>query len=442
MSLEETTGLIKSLADVVKNQKQLQNTALQKTADQLQTLSETVANLVQNLPSASPSLIQSNGLRLPYLIFPIYTGLEYLDRFITQLERILKSSNVPSQYWLTYLKQQSQQDARAYDAICEAGTANSLPILGPDSSKTSPAEFTKLYQTCVIALKTKRGKPRDQQLRDLLGAYYTMQQQPNESVADFAHRFTEIQHELEKLLLKIHRAADADGNDEVELIYSFSIKLKKSISKDLMSRDFKFQSLQDIISAAQRYELHSDSLPGKDELSAWEFTKDAKPEPVAVYSGPIQSRPSPSHFPQQQDFSHSNSSRNVPDSGRLRPNIIQMGLIFKIVLILLQVFLLVILVNPLLDLKIHQNYVTCLINLRGQLTTNVFTTVYINVRPVINASSVVIGLLAKLILLNPRPNLRVKLMYPQLLQPVLVNVLLVKMSLVFLKVIKLHQVQT
>ena len=87
-------------------------------------------------------------------------------------------------HWLTYLKQQTEQDNRAYDAICEAETANSLIILRPDVSKTSPAEFTKLYQTCVTALKTKCGKPRDQQLRDLLGAYYTIQQQPNESVAD------------------------------------------------------------------------------------------------------------------------------------------------------------------------------------------------------------------------------------------------------------------
>ena len=236
---------------MLKNQ-HLQNTVIQKTADQLQTLSDTVANLAQNLPSASPSLIQSNGLCLPNLILPIYTGREHLDRFITQLESILKSSNVPSQYWLTSLKQQTQQHARAYDAICEAETANSLAVLGPDSTKTSPAEFTKLYQTCATALKTKRGKPRDQQLRDLLGAYYTMHQYPIESVADFAHRFTKTQHKLEKLLPKIHLAADADGNDEVELFYSFPIKLKKSISKDLMSRDFEFKSLQEIISAAQR----------------------------------------------------------------------------------------------------------------------------------------------------------------------------------------------
>ena len=89
-----------------------------------------------------------------------------------------------------------------------------------------------------------------------------------------------------------------------------------------MSRDFKFKSLQEIISAAQKYELHSDSLPGKDfeELPAWELTKHAKPESIAVYSGPIQSRLSPSHFSQQQDFTDSNSSSNVPASGRPRPN--------------------------------------------------------------------------------------------------------------------------
>ena len=220
------------------------------------------------------SALECSTLLLPNLILPIYTSREHLDRFITQLESIWKSSNVPSQYWLTYLKQQTQQDARAYDVICEAETANSLTILGPDSTKISLAEFTKLYKTCVTALKTKRGKPRDQQLLDLLGTYSPIHQQPNESVADFAHRFTETQQELEKLLPKIHRAADADGNDEVELIYSFSIKLKKSISKDLMSRDFKFKSLQEITSAAQRYELHTDSLPGKDfeELPAWELT--------------------------------------------------------------------------------------------------------------------------------------------------------------------------
>ena len=100
MSLEEATGLIQGLADVVKNKQQLQNTAIQKTTEQPQTLSDTVANLAQNLPPASPYIIQTNGLRLPNLVLPIYTGREHLDRFITQLESILKSSNVPLAYLL------------------------------------------------------------------------------------------------------------------------------------------------------------------------------------------------------------------------------------------------------------------------------------------------------------------------------------------------------
>ena len=82
-SLKEATGFIQDLADVVKNQQQLENTAIQKTTEQLQT----VANLAQNLPSASLSIIQTNGLCLPNLILPIYTGREHLDHFITQLER-------------------------------------------------------------------------------------------------------------------------------------------------------------------------------------------------------------------------------------------------------------------------------------------------------------------------------------------------------------------
>ena len=129
---------------------------------------------------------------------------------------------------------------------------------------------------------------------------------------------TETQHKLEKLLPKIHRAADADGNDEVELIYSFSIKLKKSISKDLMSRDFKYKTLPKLISAAQRYELHSETLSGKDyeDLSSWGLNNTDPPEPVAVYSGPMQSRPSPSHF--SQDFSH-NQYSNPTRSGRPKP---------------------------------------------------------------------------------------------------------------------------
>ena len=70
-----------------------------------------------------------------------------------------------------------------------------------------------------------------------------MCQQANESVADFAHRFRETQHELEKLLPPIHRTPDKDGNTELELIFAFAIKLRESILKELISRDFNYPSL-------------------------------------------------------------------------------------------------------------------------------------------------------------------------------------------------------
>ena len=77
-----------------------------------------------------------------------------------------------------------------------------------------------------------------------------MSQARDESVADFAHRFRETQNELEKLLPNIHRTPDSKGNTDIELIYSFAIKLQEPIAKALISREFAYSSLQAIIEAA------------------------------------------------------------------------------------------------------------------------------------------------------------------------------------------------
>ena len=90
---DEAAGLIKGLAEVVRSQQSVQQMPYRKTADQLQTLSNTVASLTQNLPSSSAGS-PSPGLRLPHLVLPIYTGHEHLDRFLSQLESILKASGV------------------------------------------------------------------------------------------------------------------------------------------------------------------------------------------------------------------------------------------------------------------------------------------------------------------------------------------------------------
>ena len=93
-----------------------------------------------------------------------------------------------------------------------------------------------------------------------------MRQQNDESVADFAHRFTETQNELEKLLPNIHRTPASDGNTDIELITAFTIKLQDHIMKELISRDVKHTSLQAVISAAERFEMHLLSLASTNLL--------------------------------------------------------------------------------------------------------------------------------------------------------------------------------
>ena len=124
-TVEELTGLLKSLADVVKSQQQANATALQQTTEQLQNLSSAVETLSKTIITPQTTQRQSSndspaGLRLPNITLPIYTGKENLDRFIDQITSLLQSSGVAPRYHVTYLKQQTQKDARAYDALCEA----------------------------------------------------------------------------------------------------------------------------------------------------------------------------------------------------------------------------------------------------------------------------------------------------------------------------------
>ena len=67
-----------------------------------------------------------------------------------------------------------------------------------------------------------------------------MTHQPHESVADFTHRFSETQHELDNLIPGIHKTA----GKEIELY------ICSEISKELLSREFKFDKLQDIIAGS------------------------------------------------------------------------------------------------------------------------------------------------------------------------------------------------
>ena len=175
---EETLGLIKGLAEVVQKQQAAQKAqneahlqAMEKTHEQLTQLYQSVDILSKALPKSSASLgaSQAQGIRLPNVTLPEYAGKQNLDRFLTQMESLLKSSAVPVKFWLTYLKQQCQKDSRAHYALLEAETKYSKIF---DPVKASDDEHYIHFTNCITLLKEKSGIPRDQQIRDLLSQLF------------------------------------------------------------------------------------------------------------------------------------------------------------------------------------------------------------------------------------------------------------------------------
>ena len=129
--------------------------------------------------------------------------------------------------------------------------------MGTSAEESTEDEYHTYFKECLKTLREKRGNSRDTQIRELLATYYTIHQQPRESVADFSHRFCEVQHQLQKLLPGIHKLKSEDGaGEDLELIYAFTIKLCEDIAAELVSREFKYSSLQSVTDAARRYEEH------------------------------------------------------------------------------------------------------------------------------------------------------------------------------------------
>ena len=142
--------------------------------------------LLQTCQSSPPA----STLRLPPLSLPEFTGGEFLDRFLDQLTQVLVSSTVDPRIWIPYLKQQCQKDSRAFDIISSYETQHKAE----NSDKTTTDEFRKLYDACLKTLRNQRSIPVDQQIRTLLATYYSMCQNPSESVSHVAHRFLETQN--------------------------------------------------------------------------------------------------------------------------------------------------------------------------------------------------------------------------------------------------------
>ena len=106
---DETVGMIKGLAEVVKAQQLAQAQAYKQTTEQLQQLSSTVEALSKSIPPQALHRNDAPELRLPNVTLPVFTGRENSDRFIEQITSLLQSSGVSPRFWVTYLKQQTKR---------------------------------------------------------------------------------------------------------------------------------------------------------------------------------------------------------------------------------------------------------------------------------------------------------------------------------------------
>ena len=139
------------------------------------------------------------------------------------------------------MKQQCQQDIRAFDIIAAAEKKFTAKLL-KDPEKASPEEHQAYFDAVKNALLLQRGIPKEQQIRELLKEHYDMRQGASERVCDFAHRFLDVQTELAKLIPNIHYTSD--GKD-LELQYAFAIKLRSDLQAEIIIREFKYVNLQE-----------------------------------------------------------------------------------------------------------------------------------------------------------------------------------------------------
>ena len=212
----------------------------QKTTQQnIQEIADTIKDLATTKPS------HNDSLRLPPVNLPTYKGDPYRET-----RTIPGTSAISPRHYVAYLKQQCQQDIRAFDIIAAAEKEFTAKLL-KDPEKVSPEEHQAYFDAVKNALLSQRGIPKEQQIRELLKEYYDMRQGASERVCDLAHRFLDVQTELAKLIPNIHYTSD--GKD-LELQYVFAIKLRSDLQAEIISREFKYADLQEIIQIAERYE--------------------------------------------------------------------------------------------------------------------------------------------------------------------------------------------
>ena len=116
-----------------------------------------------------------------------------------------------------------------------------------------------------------------------------MVQNLGEKVSEFSHQFLDVQHALEKLVPGIHYLND---KSELELCQAFIIKLQPTIQQEILSRAVKYESLQGLISVAERFQsvnlgtVKRDWLPQPHALPATSASSEPPngPPPKSCFS--------------------------------------------------------------------------------------------------------------------------------------------------------------
>ena len=162
-TVEELTGIINGLTQVVKEQLTQSKLAQGATDKQIQDLTHVVSELTSSSSHISTT-DRPHTLRLPQVNLPSFQGKpqEDLENFLEQLTNLLMSSGVPSPHFVTYLKQQVQTGSRAYDTLRKAEEEHSSILNTDDGTPPSNKHYLDYFKAIKETLLTKRGKPRDE----------------------------------------------------------------------------------------------------------------------------------------------------------------------------------------------------------------------------------------------------------------------------------------
>ena len=249
---EEVRGMIQGLASAMQTTFDAQKATTKQVTE--------IANSLKDLAEAQSKPSIPQGLQLPPVHLPTFKGdsQNNLSRFLEHFKSIISTSAISPHFYVAYLTQQCESDVRAFDIVCKAEQDHFEAYI-PDPQKASDAEYLTYFEQITDELSKNQGTQKDQKTRELLMEYYLVKQGSAECDCEFAHQFHDVQNELIKLIPNIHLTPD--GSD-VELRHAFTIKLQTEIQSEIVSRDFTYSSLQEIVQVAERFEkIHLPTTP-------------------------------------------------------------------------------------------------------------------------------------------------------------------------------------